>query len=62
MGALLALGCDSKQTTVERGRGRDAVKDVVTQPFNTLESAKDSLRQSEGKQKSALEEADKESQ
>ncbi|MGH7809070.1 MAG: hypothetical protein ACREP5_02225 [Candidatus Binatia bacterium] len=59
MGALLALGCDSKQTTVERGR--DAVKDVVTQPFNTLQSAKDSLRQSEEKQKSALEEADKES-
>jgi len=33
---------------------------VVTQPFNTLNSAKDSLQKNEEKQKTALEEADKE--
>jgi ABC-type transporter MlaC component len=55
---LTASGCDSKNETV--GQGREAVKEVVTQPFNTLDSAKDSLRQSEDKQKAALEQADKE--
>jgi hypothetical protein len=43
-------------------QGREAVKEVVTQPFNTLDSAKDSLKQSEEKAKAALEQADKESQ
>jgi hypothetical protein len=61
---LLALaigllgGCDAKKDTVEKGR--EAVKEVVTQPLNTLENAKDSLKQSEDKQKAALEEANKE--
>ena len=55
--ALLG-GCDGKKDTVEKGR--EAVKEVVTQPFNTLDSAKDSLKQSEDKQKAALEEANKE--
>ena len=55
---LLIYGCDAKNETV--GQGREAVKEVVTQPFNTLNSAKDSLRQSEDKQKAGLEEADKE--
>ena len=55
---LTAWGCDSKSETVSRGR--EAVKEVVTQPFNTLNSAKDSLQKSEDKQKTALEEADKE--
>ena len=55
---LLVIGCDGKNETV--GQGREAVKEVVTQPFNTLDSAKDSLRQSEDKQKAALEEAEKE--
>jgi hypothetical protein len=55
---LTTGGCDSKNETV--GQGREAVKEVVTQPFNTLDSAKDSLRQSEDKQKAALEQADKE--
>ena len=50
--------CDAKKDTIEKGR--DAVKEVVTQPFNTLENAKDSLKQSEDKQKAALEEANKE--
>ena len=53
-------GCDSKSDTVSQGRG--AVKEVVTQPFNTLDSGKDSLKQSEEKAKAALEQGDKESQ
>lgn len=55
---LTAWGCDSKNETVSQGR--QAVKEVVTQPFNTLDSAKDSLQKSEEKQKAAIEEADKE--
>ena len=51
-------GCESKSDTVTKGR--EAVKEVVTQPFNTLEAAKDSLKHSEEKSKAALEEADKE--
>ena len=57
--ALPHYGCDSKSDTVSKGR--EAVKEVVTQPFNTLEGAKNSLKQSEEKNKAALEEADKES-
>jgi ABC-type transporter MlaC component len=58
--AWVAQGCESKEATVEKGRA--AVKDVVTQPFNTLDNVKDSLRQSEDKQKAAVEAADKENQ
>ena len=54
----LVYGCDAKKETIEKGR--EAVKEVVTQPFNTLENTKDSLKQSEDKQKAALEEANKE--
>ena len=50
-------GCDAKKDTVEKGR--QAVKEVVTQPFNQLDSAKDSLIQSEERQKAAFEEANK---
>ena len=53
----LISGCDAKKDTVEKGR--EAVKEVITQPFNQLDSAKDSLKQSEDKQKAALEEANK---
>ncbi len=56
---LFLLGCDSKTDTVTKGR--EAVKEVVTQPFNTLESAKESLTKSEDKTKTAIEEFDKES-
>lgn len=60
--ALLSIfligGCDAKNPTVDKGR--EAVKEVVTQPFNQLDSAKESLKQSEDKQKAALEEAAKE--
>ena len=52
-------GCDSKSNSVERGR--EAVKEVVTQPFNALENAKSSLKQSEEKTKAALEQEEKES-
>jgi ABC-type transporter MlaC component len=58
--AWVAQGCESKESTVEKGRA--AVKEVVTQPFSTLDNAKDSLRQSEDKQKAAVEAADKENQ
>jgi hypothetical protein len=50
-------GCDAKKDTVEKGR--EAVKELVTQPFSQLDSAKDSVKQSEEKQKAALEEANK---
>ena len=57
--ALCLLGgCDAKKAPVEKGRA--AVKEVVSQPFNTLDSAKDSLKQSEDKQKAAIDEAAKE--
>lgn len=57
--ALFAhYGCDSKSDSVTKGR--EAVKEVVTQPFNTLESAKESLNKSEDKTKAAIEEFDKE--
>jgi uncharacterized protein YcfL len=57
VGLLLHTGCDSKTDTVTQGR--EVVKEVVTQPFNTLDAAKESLKQSEDKSKSALEEIDK---
>jgi hypothetical protein len=57
-GSSIFYGCDAKKETVSKGR--EAVKEVVTQPFNALEGAKDSLKQSEDKNKAALEEADKE--
>ncbi len=55
---LTASGCDSKSETVNQGR--DAVKEVVSQPFNTRNSTEDSLQKSAEKQQAALEEADKE--
>jgi len=55
---LMAWGCDTKNETVSQGR--EAVKEVVTQPFNTLDSAKESLQKNQDKQKAAFEEADKE--
>ena len=57
-GSLNFLACDAKKEPVSKGR--EAVKQVVTQPFNALDSAKDSLKESEEKNKAALEEADKE--
>ena len=56
-GLLPHTGCDSKTETVTKGR--EAVKEVVTQPFSTLEATKESLKQSEEKSKTALEEIDK---
>ena len=58
-GLLPHTGCDSKTDTVTKGR--EAVKEVVTQPFNTLDAAKDSLKQSEDKSKAVLEEIEKQS-
>ena len=59
MAFFCQTGCDSKSDPV--AKGREAVKEVVTQPFNTLESARDSLTKSEDKTKAAIEEFDKES-
>jgi hypothetical protein len=56
---LLIAACDPKKDPV--ASGREAVKEIVTQPFNALEGAKDSLKQSEDKTKAALEEFEKES-
>jgi hypothetical protein len=56
-GMLPHTGCDSKNETVTKGR--EAVKEVVIQPFNARDAAKESLKQSEDKTKAALEEVDK---
>lgn len=56
---LPCSGCDSKSDTVTKGR--EAVKEVVTQPFKTLEGAKESLNKSEDRTKAAIDEFDKES-
>ena len=56
--SLLLTGCDSKQPAVTKGQ--EAVKEVVTQPFNTLDAAKNSLDASEAKRKQALEAIEKE--
>jgi hypothetical protein len=55
---MMSSSCDSKKDPVTTGR--EAVKEVVTEPFNALEGAKDSLKQSEDKTKAAIEEFDKE--
>ncbi len=56
-GLLPHTGCDSKTEPVTKGR--ETVKEVVTQPFNTLDATKESLNRSEDKTKAALEEVDK---
>jgi hypothetical protein len=55
---IMSSSCDSKKDPVTTGR--EAVQEVVTQPFNALEGAKDSLKQSDDKTKAAIEEFDKE--
>jgi len=57
VGVAMNSGCDSKKDPVRSGR--EAVKEVVTQPFNTLDTARDSLKRSEDKSKTAIEEVDK---
>jgi hypothetical protein len=59
IGLAVNWACDSKKDPVSNGR--EAVKEVVTQPFNTLESAKESLNKSEDKTKAVIEEFEKES-
>jgi hypothetical protein len=53
---MTASGCDSKSETGKQGR--EAVKEIVNQPFDALNSAKESLQKSQEKQKAALEEAE----
>lgn len=55
----MSSACDVKKEPVTSGR--EAVKEVVTQPFNALEDAKDSLTRSENQSKAALEQFEKES-
>ncbi|MGE5218357.1 MAG: hypothetical protein ACM3SP_15285 [Chloroflexota bacterium] len=57
-GLVNFCGCDSQKDTVSQGQ--EAVKKAVAQPLDALEGAKDSLKQSEEKNKSALEEIDQE--
>ena len=59
VGVAMHSGCDSKKDPVSSGR--EAVKEVVTQPFKALDTAKESLKKSEDKSKTAIEEVDKES-
>jgi len=58
VGVVMNSGCDSKKDPVSSGR--EAVKEVVTQPFKALDTAKDSLKKSEDKSKTAIEELEKE--
>jgi hypothetical protein len=61
---LIAGGCGTKDDNTAPKpveKGREAVKDVVTRDFKTLQGAKDSLKQSDDKTKAALEALDKDS-
>jgi hypothetical protein len=54
---LIAMwSCEGKKETITEGR--QAVKEVVNQPFEALKSTKESLQDSAEKQKAALEEAE----
>lgn len=56
-GVAMHSGCDSKK--ILSAAAERAVKEVVTQPLNTLETAWDSLKKSEDHSKTAIEEVDK---
>lgn len=54
-------GCGTKEEQAQsKNPVQEKVKEVVTQPFTAYDAAKDSLKASENKTKSALEETDKE--
>ena len=55
---VIYSGCDSKKDPVNSGR--EVVKEVVTQPFNTLDGAKESLQKNEDKSKAAIADMEKE--
>jgi len=60
---LLVCGCSHKEEISEqepKSQVKEAVKDAVTQDFKLYQGAKESLQQSEEKQKSQLEQIDKE--
>jgi hypothetical protein len=62
---LLMCSCSHKEENSQqepKSQIKEAVKDVVTQDFKVYQGAKDSLKQSEEKHKSELEQIDKESQ
>jgi hypothetical protein len=57
-GLAVYSGCDSKKDPVTSGR--EAVKEVVTPPFNTLDGAKEQLKKSDDKSKAAIADMEKE--
>jgi hypothetical protein len=62
--AFVLLSCSPSEEAPKgepKSKVKEAVKDVVTQDFKLYQGAKDSLKQSEEKHKSELEQIDKES-
>jgi len=60
---LLIFGCSHKEENSPqepKSQVKEAVKDAITQDFKIYQGAKESLKQSEEKQKSQLEQIDKE--
>ena len=61
---LLTTSCNPKEEAAQgepKSKVKEAVKDAVTQDFKLYQGAKESLKQSEERQKSELEQIDKES-
>ncbi|HTN72134.1 MAG TPA: hypothetical protein VMO00_13725, partial [Methylomirabilota bacterium] len=62
--ALLLYGCSHREENSQeapKSKVKEAVKDAVTQDFKLYQGAKDSLKESEEKHNSELEQIDKES-
>jgi len=62
--AFLSLSCSPREDASKSeptSKVKEAVKGVVTQDFKVYQGAKESLKQSEEKHKSELEQIDKES-
>ena len=57
--AFAAQGCGPKKQS-EENEVKKAVKEVVTQPFTTYQGAKEALKSSGDKSKTAVEDLDKE--
>ena len=61
---LLTTSCNSREKSAQgepKSEVKAAVKEVVTKDFDLYKGAKDSLKESEQKHKSELEQIDKES-
>ena len=60
---LIACGCSPKEESPKansQNKVRDAVKEVVTENFKAYEGVKESLKESQDKNKSGIEAADQE--